>query len=159
MLAEVVCLAALESTEGHSLNDSLGRVSNNLFRLFHKPKRILSKDSSVILYKLLEDEILGNAKSLLEKFGSEKRNHNSMATNSIYKWWATSVYTKLEKIGGPDFAAWVSEYVPAYRLQIDGDKLENVKFEGWKKSANNWWEVLLTHSQMVLLSFLFELRC
>ncbi|KAM7506033.1 hypothetical protein LguiB_004937 [Lonicera macranthoides] len=157
LLAEVVCLAALESTEGHSLDDSLGRVSNNPFRLFHKPKRILSKDSSVILSKLLEDEILGNAKSLLEKFGSEKRNHNSMATKSIYKWWATSVYAKLEKIGGPEFAAWVSEYVPAYRLQIDSDKLENVKFEGWKKSAENRWEGLLTHSQMVSLANILDM--
>ncbi|GJX39375.1 dehydrogenase, E1 component [Tanacetum coccineum] len=34
-------------------------------------------------------------------------------------------------------SAWVSDYVPAYRLQIDSEKLRDLKFEGWKESAKN----------------------
>ncbi|KAI4296834.1 hypothetical protein L6164_036756 [Bauhinia variegata] len=56
------------------------------------------------------------------------------------------------KIGGSDFSAWTSEYVPAYRLEINANRMGDTKFEGWKKSAENRWEVLLTHSQMVGLA-------
>lgn len=66
-------------------------------------------------------------------------------------------YAELEKIGGPEFSAWTSEYVPAYRLQIDTDRLRNITFKGWKNSAQNRWEVLLTHSQMVIRSLFTSL--
>lgn len=71
-------------------------------------------------------------------------------------WWKPLCYEKLEKIGGSDFSAWTSEYVPAYRLEIDTKIMEGAKFEGWKKSPENRWEVLLTHSQMVFYLFLLQ---
>ncbi|XP_028080834.1 uncharacterized protein LOC114282382 isoform X1 [Camellia sinensis] len=154
LLGEVVCLAALESTERHFLRNSLGRTSNNFFHWFHKPERIASTDSSVTIYKLFDDEIIASAKSLLETFNSEKGNYKPLQSNVNYSWWTLPIYSKLEKIGGPEFITWINEYVPAYLLQIDTDRLHNVKFEGWKKSAENRWEVLLTHFQMVLDSFL-----
>ncbi|KAK9267859.1 hypothetical protein L1049_010296 [Liquidambar formosana] len=157
VLAEVVCISALESTERHFIENSFGKTSNSFFHWFHKPKRIISKDSSVILYKLFEDEIVQNAKSLLENFESVKANYKRIGTKPKYYWWTSSAYSKLEKIGGPEFTTWTSEYIPAYRLQIDAGRLKNVKLEGWKNYAKNRWEVLLTHSQMVELANVLDM--
>ena len=154
VLAEVICISALQTTERHFLNNLLGQTSNNFFKWFHKPKSVASKDSSVIMYELFEDEIVENAKNLLENFNSMKANYKCIETKTKYHWWTSSAISKLEKIGGPEFSTWTSEYIPAYRLQIDPDKLKSVKFEGWKRSAENRWEVLLTHSQMVRPLFL-----
>lgn len=155
MLAEVVSVSALESTKKDFLDNSFGRSSYNIFRLFQRPEKFLSKDSSVILYKVLEDEVVESAKSLLEKFNSMKASYKPKETALKLNWWPWSVFSKLEKMGGREFCAWVSEYVPAYKLQIDGDKLRNLKFDGWKDSAKNRWEVLLTHSQMVFQFILY----
>lgn len=158
VLAEAICISALQSTERHFLDDILSKPSSNIFRWFRKPTRIASKDSSVIIYKLFEDEIIENAKTLLEDFNSTKEGYRPKKTESKHHWWMLSGQTELEKIGGPQFSAWTREYVPAYRLQIDTDILKNIKFEGWKKSTNNRWEVLLTHSQMVRHAFFTSLR-
>lgn len=72
-------------------------------------------------------------------------------------WLTSTTYFKLEQIGGPEFISWLSERVPAYKLQIDAEKLDNVKFEGWKETATNTWEVFLTHSQMVGLSDVLDM--
>ncbi|PWA51677.1 hypothetical protein CTI12_AA462180 [Artemisia annua] len=157
MLAEVISVSALESTKKDFLDNSLGRSSYNIFRLFQKPEKISSRDSSVILYKVLEDEVIESAKSLFEKFKSMKAGYKPKETTLKFNWWPWSVFSKLEKIGGREFSAWVSEYVPAYRLQIDSEKLRDLKFEGWKESAKNRWEVLLTHSQMVCLANILDM--
>lgn len=157
VLAEVICISALESTERHFLENSIGKTSSNFFNWFQNPKRVVSEDSSVMMYKLFEDEIIQNAKSLLENFNSTKANYKPVLTESKICWWTSSAYSKLEKIGGPEFCNWTSEYVPAYKLQIDADKLKDVKFEGWKKSTENRWEVLLTHSQMVELASVLDM--
>ncbi|PWA76666.1 hypothetical protein CTI12_AA231320 [Artemisia annua] len=157
MLAEVISVSALESTKKVFFDNSLGRSSYNIFRLFQKPEKISSRDSSVILYKVLEDEVIESAKSLHEKFKSMKAGYKPKETTLKFNWWPWSVFSKLEKIGGREFSAWVSEYVPAYRLQIDGEKLRDLKFEGWKESAKNRWEVLLTHSQMVCLANILDM--
>ncbi|PWA86153.1 hypothetical protein CTI12_AA143660 [Artemisia annua] len=148
MLAEVISVSALESTKKDFLDNSLGRSSYNIFRLFQKPENISSRDSSVILYKVLEDEVIESAQSLFEKFQSMKAGYKPKETSLKFNWWPWSVFSKLEKIMGREFSAWVSEYVPAYRLQMDNEKLRDLKFEGWKESAKVRWEVLLTHSQM-----------
>lgn len=154
VLAEVVCSSALESTEKQFLEDYVGKTSSDLLRWFRKPKRTVSEDSSVVIYKLFEDEIVENAKSLLDLFNSTKGSFKPVKTKSKNYWWTPTALSKLEKIGGPEFSSWTSEYVPAYRLEIDASQHENVKFEGWRKSVENKCEVLLTHSQMVRFSFL-----
>lgn len=153
-LAEVICIAALQSTERDFLDNLRGLKSNIFFKWFHKPKSVASKDSAVIMYELFEDEIVENAKSLLENFNLMKANYKCIETQTKYHWWTSSAISTLEKISGPEFRTWMSEYIPSYRLQIDPDRLKSVKFEGWKKSAENRWEVLLTHSQMVRPLFL-----
>ncbi|XP_057950087.1 uncharacterized protein LOC131145057 isoform X7 [Malania oleifera] len=147
-IAEVVCVFALESTKRNFYDIPLGQASINVFHWLNKPKRIVSKDSSVVLYKLFEDVVVKNMQSLLDSFNSIKANYKPLETKPKYFWWTSSEYSKLEKIGGPKFSNWASEYVPAYMLQIDADKIKHVKFEGWKKSAENRWEVILTHYQM-----------
>lgn len=155
MLSEAVCVSVLQSTEKSFLDHYLGKGSSNLFRWLQKPRRIVSKDSSVIITKLFEDDIVENAKSLLEDFNSTKGYRKPVRNNLKYGGWTPSVHSKLEKIGGPQFSAWTREYIPAYRIQIDADRLKGIKFEGWRKCSENVWEVLLTNSQMVLCSFLF----
>lgn len=157
VLSEAVCVSVLQSTERNFLNHYLGKGSSNLFHWLQKPRRIVSKDSSVIITKLFEDDIVENAKSLLEDFNSTKAHLKPARNNLKYGGWTPSVLSKLEKIGGPKFSAWTNEYIPAYRIQIDANRLEGVKFEGWRKCSENMWEVLLTNSQMVLRSFLFFL--
>ncbi|KAJ9563188.1 hypothetical protein OSB04_008348 [Centaurea solstitialis] len=157
MLAEAISISALENTKKDFLDNSLGRSPFDIFRLFKKPEKFASKDSSVILYKVFEDEVVQGAKSLLEKFNSMKSSYENKETSLKFNWWPWSVSSKLEKIGGPEFSAWASEHVPAYRLQIDSDKLQDLKFEGWKESAKNRWEVLLTHSQMVCLANILDM--
>lgn len=153
-LSEALCISALQSTEKYFLHNYLGKASSNFFHWLQKPRRILSSDSSVIIYKVLEEEIIENAKILLEDFHLNKEGFDPERNKPKHYLWTPSAHSKLENMGGPDFSAWTSEYIPAYRLQIDAAQLKDVKFEGWRKSAENKWEVLLTHSQMVISSFL-----
>ncbi|EXC30544.1 hypothetical protein L484_015035 [Morus notabilis] len=148
VLAEAVCISALQSTERSFLDNYLGKSSSSLFCWLQKPRRIVSKDSSVIITKLFEDEIVENAKSLLVEFNSTKAHFRPSRNRSNYHWWTPTAHSKLEKIGGPQFSAWTSEYIPAYMIQIDANQLKDVKLEGWRKSSDNMWEVLFTHSQM-----------
>ncbi|KAK2642327.1 hypothetical protein Ddye_024090 [Dipteronia dyeriana] len=157
MLAQVVCMSALQSTERNFLDDLSGRSYSNIFSWFQKPKKLVSNDSSVIIYKLFEDEIIETAKSLLETFISMKGNLKPQTLRPKFHWWTPSAHSELEKIGGSQFSAWTSEYVPAYRLQIDASRFKDVKFEGWRKSAENRWEILLTHSQMVGLADVLDM--
>ncbi|KAF5760751.1 hypothetical protein HanXRQr2_Chr16g0757091 [Helianthus annuus] len=157
MLAEVISVSALESTKKDFLDNSLGVSSYNIFRLFKKSEKVTSKDSSVILYKVLEDEVVENAKSLLETFNSMKESYTPPETLLKFNWWPLSAISKLEKIGGHEFGAWVTEYVPAYKLQIDSEKIRDLKFEGWREFDKNRWEVLLTHSQMVCLANILDM--
>ncbi|KAF3451410.1 hypothetical protein FNV43_RR07505 [Rhamnella rubrinervis] len=148
-LSEAVCISALQSTQKNFLHNYLGKASSNFFHCLQKPGRILSSDCSVIIYKIFEEEIIENAKILLEDFNLNKEGFDTERNKPKHYLWTPSALSKLENIGGPDFSAWTSEFVPAYRLQIDAAQLKDVKFEGWRKSAEDKWEVLLTHSQMV----------
>ncbi|KAI9120973.1 hypothetical protein K1719_008006 [Acacia pycnantha] len=151
MLAEVVCISFLQDTKRQFADNAWGN-SNTLFGWFQKSERIVSKDSSVVIYKLLEDEIVENARSMLDNYNLMKNSFRLVKTKPRHHWWNPSCNAKLEEVGGSDFSAWTSEYVPAYRLEIDAKGMGNAKFEGWKKCADNRWEVHLTHSQMIGLA-------
>ncbi|KAG4383757.1 hypothetical protein AAZX31_13G135600 [Glycine max] len=152
VLAEAICISALQSTQIQFLDKAKGGNRGGFFRWFQKPESVQSKDSAIILSKLFEDEIVENARSLLDNYNLMKDGFKPVKIKSGHHWWKPSCYEKLEKIGGSDFSAWASEYVPAYRLEIDTKIVGDSKIEGWKKSAENRWEVLLTHSQMVQLA-------
>ncbi|XVE88130.1 hypothetical protein DITRI_Ditri19aG0043100 [Diplodiscus trichospermus] len=157
VLGEVVCISALQSTERHFLESLLGKTSSKFFQWFQKSRRIASKDSSVVIYKVFEDEIAENAQSLLESFNSSKESFKAMDLRRKNYWWTQPVHSKLEKIGGHEFSAWKTEFIPAYRLEIDANTLKNVKCEGGRKSGDNKFEVLLTHSQMVGLADILDM--
>ncbi|KAF8050493.1 hypothetical protein N665_1958s0007 [Sinapis alba] len=152
VLAEVICISALQNTEKHFLDDYLGKAKFPFFKWLTKHRRIASRDSSVVLHKVFDDELNENANQLLEYFQSRKENLKVADTRQRSRWWNLSASSKLEKIGGTGFSNWASEYLPVYRLEIDSTILGEVKLEGWKKSSEKKWEVLLTHSQMVGLS-------
>ncbi|KAH6773657.1 hypothetical protein C2S51_012061 [Perilla frutescens var. frutescens] len=157
-IGEVVCAAALENTEKHFLSSSANRASNRFSSWFNKRKHIISNNSSVILYDLVENEILANAKILHEKFNSERGKYKLEGGSELKKSWLSSIaFSELEKIGGPEFCAWISECVPSFVLEIDENLLNNVKFEGWNKLEDNRWDVALTHSQMVSLVGILDL--
>ncbi|THG09675.1 hypothetical protein TEA_014619 [Camellia sinensis var. sinensis] len=140
LLGEVVCLAALESTERHFLRNSLGRTSNNFFYWFHKSESIASTDSSVTIYKLFDDEILASAKSLLETFNSKKGNYKPSQSNVNYSWWTLPIYSKLEKIGGLEFITRINE------CQSEGLGESNVLTGGDRNPTKSKIGVLLVFS-------------
>lgn len=156
VLAETVCTCALQNTEGKFVNGTSSGTSTRFFDWFWKSTVVASKDSSVIIYKLFDNEV-ADAKSLLQKFNSNKESWKRRNLKSMNYWWMPSELTKLEKIGGAEFSAWASEYVPSYRLQIDAQQFNGLKFGGWRESAENRWEVLLTHSQMVGLANILDI--
>lgn len=116
-----------------------------------------STDSSVILYNLLDHHVLANAEILVEKFNLERSNYKLKETKLKKSYWSSLTFSKLEKIGGPEFCSWISECVPSYILKVDASKFSNVKFDGWKKSEATEWEVFLTHSQLVSLAELLDM--
>ncbi|XP_010460652.1 PREDICTED: uncharacterized protein LOC104741463 isoform X2 [Camelina sativa] len=150
VIAEVVCISALQSTEKSFLDDYLEKAKFPFFKWFSKHRRIASRDCSVVLHKVFDDE--QNTNHLLEYYQSREENFKLADTRQRSRWWNMSADSKLEKIGGPGFSTWASEYLPAYRLEIDTTILADLKLEGWRKSSENKWEVLLTHSQMVGLA-------
>ncbi|KAL1204586.1 hypothetical protein V5N11_008628 [Cardamine amara subsp. amara] len=150
VIAEVICISALQSTEKHFLDDYLGKAKFPFMKWLAKHRRIASRDGSVVLHKVFDDE--QNTNHLLEYYQSKKENFKLADTRQRSRWWNMSANSKLEKIGGPGFSHWASEYLPAYRLEIDTTILADLKLEGWRKSSENKWEVLLSHSQMVGLA-------
>lgn len=157
MLAEVVCTSALQSTEQLVLDNAHGEIFSAVSRWFRKPRRFSSKDSSVILWKLFENEMVENATILLEQFSASKGKIRLRKPGSKFFGWTRAMQSKLEKIGGPDFCAWLSEYVPAYRLQVDTQKLQDLKLDGWRQLDESMQEVLLTQSQMAGLADILDL--
>lgn len=158
-IGEVVCAAALENTEKHFLSSFANITSKRFSTWLKKRQYITSRSSSVVLYNLVEDEILANAKILHERFNSERGTYKLKGGSKMKKSWLTSPgFTELEKMGGPEFCAWISECVPAYTFEIDSNRLENVKFEGGRILEENRLGVVLTHAQMVI-SFFLEFCC
>ncbi|RWR96392.1 hypothetical protein CKAN_02577500 [Cinnamomum micranthum f. kanehirae] len=139
------------------LVNSKGISSRDVFPWFQKPKRIASSDSSVNIYKISQDQIVESAKNSVEDFNSVKGKYMGSEIKQKDRWWASPTYSRLDKIGGPEFSSWTNEYMPAYRLQVNAENFQNVKFEGWQRSVDNRWEVLLTHSQMVGLANILDM--
>ncbi|GFP97546.1 hypothetical protein PHJA_001898700 [Phtheirospermum japonicum] len=147
-IGEVICAAAFEDIEGHFRHDS---------SWFDKKKRVSSRDCSVVLYNLLEHEAVANSKMLLEKFKLERGKYELKGSKLKNSWWSSNAFSKLEKIGGPEFCVWISEFLPTYVLEMDSDKFSDLEFEGWRKTDENIWEAALTHSQMVSLAEILDM--
>ncbi|KAL5989516.1 hypothetical protein ACLOJK_010408 [Asimina triloba] len=128
------------------------------FTLSSSDSSVLSAIAEVVCLCALEttETIVENAKKMIGNFNSVKRKYGTRKARKD-QWWAPPAYAGLEKLGGPEFCTWANDYIPAYRLQINADNFKNVKFEGWQKSADNRWEVLLTHFQMVGLADILDL--
>ncbi|KAL9234026.1 hypothetical protein vseg_008947 [Gypsophila vaccaria] len=149
-LAEVFCSLAFETTQREFQNGSREKASDGFFRWLSKNKKFESKGSSVTLHKIEDEVIVENAMSLLDMFNSSREKPTKRSKKPSVTAWASTMHSKLEKIGGLEFSKWASEHVPAYKLEINADRVKDPTFEGWRASGNQW-EVLLTHSQMVAL--------
>ncbi|XP_047974222.1 uncharacterized protein LOC125216524 [Salvia hispanica] len=150
-IGEVVCAAALENTGKHFLSNVANRASKRSSSWLEKRQHITSKNSAVTLYNLVENEVLANAKTLHKKFISERGKYNLKGSQLKKSWLTSPAFSELEKIGGPEFCAWISECVPSYMFEIDSHGRDNVKFEGWKTLGENRLGVVVTHAQMVSL--------
>ncbi|XP_068664420.1 uncharacterized protein [Aristolochia californica] len=157
VLAEAVCSCALEGTKEDFLKDF--RASNDFFSWLKTPRIIVSSDSSVYVYIMSENDIVESAKKLVGDFSSlqGRYGHAERKRNLNVNWWLPPSHSRLHKIAGPEFSAWTSEHVASYKLQLDGSKFEDVKFQGWKKLPDNRWEVFLTHTQMVGLANILDM--
>lgn len=152
-IGEVLCAAALENTEKHFLSSFSNRASKRSSSWLRKRHYTTSKNSAVVLYNLVENEVLSNAKALHKKFISERGKYNLKGSQLKKSWLTSPAFSELEKIGGPEFCAWISECVPSYMFEIDSHGRDNVKFEGWKTLEENRLGVVLTHAQMVISFF------
>lgn len=155
-LAEAVCTLALDSVQEEFLRGSSGKTLDGFFNWFPKPKQFMSKDSSVVIFRYA-DELVENSKSLLDRFNMVRAKFTLTNKKLRRSAWPSLMHSKLEKIGGSEFSAWASEYVPAYRIEIDADRFTDLKFEGWKRTVENKWEVFLAHSQMVGLANIVDM--
>ncbi|MQL90495.1 hypothetical protein Taro_023094 [Colocasia esculenta] len=157
MLAEAICSCALESTKRGYLKLEGGKAPSVISGWFQKPQVTASSDSSVCLYSIPPNQVFENARKRLDSFISMKGRSSKQNRGVKRHWWLSPTYSNLEKIGGLGFSDWANEHIPAYRLQIDSKKLKDAKFQGWQKLADNRWEALLTHSQMVELADIIDM--
>ncbi|XP_010904887.1 uncharacterized protein [Elaeis guineensis] len=146
-----------EDTERNYHGHASDLRSNNLFDWLQKPRHNCSVDSSICIYRISECEIVGNARKHVDKFNPVKEKSLDRERKMKHRWWAPPSYSRLVKYGGPGFSDWTSEFIPAYRLQIDSHTFKDTKLEGWQKLAENRWEVLLTHFQMVELANILDM--
>ncbi|XP_015688422.2 uncharacterized protein LOC102700965 isoform X2 [Oryza brachyantha] len=146
-LAEAIFSCVIEDAR----KDYLGSTGN----LFHKWKLNCSLDSSVCIHRISEAEVANSARRCLESFDLAQSSH--VAGKAKNGWWPALKFDRLAKIGGPDFMFWASEFVCAYKLQIDAKAFKNTELRGHHELANNKWEVLLAHSQMVELANILDM--
>lgn len=150
MLAEVICSCVLKSSLESASNVG-GKTSSKAFPWFKKSETFFSSDFSVSLRKIHEDEMIRDAKTLIANSKAKEISLQPSKRKLKDLWFMSPLQWKFEPIGGPELQTWACEHVPAYRIQIDVDKYEGLKFQGWHKTVDNKWEVLLTHFQMVNL--------
>ncbi|XP_064986088.1 uncharacterized protein LOC135625335 isoform X2 [Musa acuminata AAA Group] len=156
-LAEAVSSCALEGTERRHFGESDGSRLSYMFGWLQKPQGNCSVDSSICVYKIAECEIVRNAMSQVDKFNLSDGRASYGQRKMQHPWWMAPNYIRLEKAGGPGLSSWTNEFVPAYRLQINTNTFKDAKLEGGHKMAENRWEVLLTHYQMVELANVLDM--
>ncbi|KAJ0964958.1 hypothetical protein J5N97_026096 [Dioscorea zingiberensis] len=156
-LAEVVCSFALDKTKRDHIGEVDRSAANSLLTWFNKPQMMASVDSSIFLYKISPEDIVKSARKQVMKFNLAKGNLKFRKRNMRHFWWSLPTYSRLDKDMGPSFTDWANEHIPAYRIQIDGNKFCDAKLHGWKKLANNRWEVFLTNFQMVELASILDM--
>ncbi|GJW81541.1 protein MON2 homolog isoform X2 [Tanacetum coccineum] len=95
---------------------------------------------SLLHWKVFEVERTSVFDRLIIVFGTTTKLRGSATTTEPVACRLFSTHFNCSKYScepGAKSLAWVSDYVPAYRLQIDSEKLRDLKFEGWKESAKN----------------------
>ncbi|KAG1363395.1 hypothetical protein COCNU_11G002220 [Cocos nucifera] len=136
-LAEAICSCVLEDTERNYHGHVGDLPSNNIFDWLQMPRHNCSVDSSICICRISEGEIVGNARKHVDKFNMVKEKSLDRRRKMKHHWWAPPSYSRLVKYGGPGFSDWTSEFIPAYRLQINSHTFKDTKMEGRQKLAEN----------------------
>ncbi|KAI0488948.1 hypothetical protein KFK09_028787 [Dendrobium nobile] len=155
-LAEVVSCFALKSVRSNYVRDAGGLHSKYTFHWFQKPPKN-SIDSPISICRISESEVAKEARNQVEMYKLMKGKFVNRSKKLKYTWWLPPDYSSLDSIGGPGFGSWTCEFIPAYRLQIDTNSFEDVRLEGCHNLADNKWEVLLTHYQMIELANILDM--
>lgn len=134
-LSEAVCTIVMENTRStYNKNSKVKNSSHDISISIHN---VAEKD--LVNYVMNQPEI----RTLVVK-GESLRSFL----------WESPSYKMLERICSRELVDRMHWFLPAYRLQVIFNAFKELKLEGWHEVAENRWEVLLTHFQMVHLLFL-----
>ncbi|KAK8914456.1 hypothetical protein KSP39_PZI024190 [Platanthera zijinensis] len=156
-LAEVVSYCALENAKSKCIQEAGGLHSKSTFHWFQKPQKTTSNDSSISICRISDSEVAKEARRQIETYKLMKGRYANRMKKMKYAWWVLPDCARLDLIGGSEFGSWTCEFIPTYRLQIQTTTFKDVKLEGCHKLADNRWEVLLTHNQMVELANILDM--
>jgi hypothetical protein len=133
-LSEAVCSFVIENIMTHNKNLRLKSSSLDFSISIHT-----MADADMVNYVMKKPEIL----NLVTK---DKSLRSCL--------WEPPSYRMLERFCGRELVGRMHWVLPAYRLQVMLNAFKELKLEGWHEVAENRWEVLLTHFQMVHMLFL-----
>lgn len=156
-LSEVVCSWTLENTKMSYLKNISGSSSDGIFGWPKKFLGLSTGDSSIRICRLSQSEIKDGAKKHFEKFIMVEREPHFRKQHNKHNLLEPPNFSPLEKVAGAEFGEWAKEFVPAYKLQVDGNSFKDIKLEGLQEMPNNRWEALLTHTQMDKLLHILDM--
>lgn len=133
-LSEAVCSFVIENIRIHNKNS---RVNNS------------SLDFSISIHTVAEADMVNyvmNEPEILNSVAKGKSLRSCL--------WEPPSYRMLEKFCSRELVERMNWFLPAYRLRVTLNAFKELKLDGWHEVAENRWEVLLTHFQMVHMLFL-----
>ncbi|KAE8686431.1 Elongation factor P-like protein, putative isoform 2 [Hibiscus syriacus] len=108
------------------------------FTLRSSEERVISVLGEVVCTLALQStekqflqHLLGKTPSIFFAcFNASKESFKGMDLRRKNYWWSQPLQSKMEKIGGHEFSAWTSEFIPAYRLEIDASRGVQIRVPG-----------------------------
>ncbi|KAJ4757335.1 Deneddylase ORF24 [Rhynchospora pubera] len=137
-LSEAVCNFMIENIRG--MDNKNSRLKSS------------SYDLSISIHTIEEEDIMNyvmNQSEILNLAVEGKPSKSFL--------WEPPCYRMLERISSRELVDRMHNFIPAYRLQIMFDVFQELKLEGWHEVAENRWEVLLTHLQMMELANILDI--
>ncbi|KAJ1704401.1 hypothetical protein LUZ63_004180 [Rhynchospora breviuscula] len=137
-LSEAVCSFMIENIRGmDNKNSRLKSSSHDFFISIHT-----IEEEDIMNYVMNQSEILN-----LDVEGKPSKSFL----------WEPPCYRKLERISSRELVDRMHNLFPAYRLHVMFDAFQELKLQGWHEVAENRWEVLLTHLQMMELANILDI--
>ncbi|KAJ3708924.1 hypothetical protein LUZ61_012629 [Rhynchospora tenuis] len=137
-LSEAVCTFMIENIRG--MDNKNSRLKSS------------SHDFSISIHTIEEEDIMNYVMNQSEILNSVVEGKPSKSFL-----WEPPCYRMLERISSRELVDRMHNFFPAYRLQVMFDAFQELKLEGWHEVAENRWEVLLTHFQMMELANILDI--